>query len=111
LEQIAKEYHLYDVIPDIHGQAQKLIGALGELGYRERNGAWRHSDPSRHAVFLGDFIDRGPENGKVIRIVRSMVDAGTELRPVFRTFCLLTLRGHFPSHIFESLFWRFVADA
>ncbi|MFT4916690.1 MAG: hypothetical protein ACI9C3_002561, partial [Yoonia sp.] len=32
-----------------------------------------------------------------------------ELRPVFRTFCLLTLRGHFPSHIFESLFWRFVA--
>jgi hypothetical protein len=77
LEQIAKEYHLYDVIPDIHGQAQKLIGALGELGYRERNGAWRHSDPSRHAVFLGDFIDRGPENGKVIRIVRSMVDAGT----------------------------------
>ncbi len=35
----------------------------------------------------------------------------TELRPVFRTVCLLTLRGHFPSHIFESLFWRFVADA
>ncbi len=34
-----------------------------------------------------------------------------ELRPVFRTVCLLTLRGHFPSHIFESLFWRFVADA
>ena len=38
-------------------------------------------------------------------------DAGDELRPVFRTVCLLTLRGHFPSHIFESLFWRFVADA
>ena len=35
----------------------------------------------------------------------------SELRPVFRTVCLLTLRGHFPSHIFESLFWRFVADA
>ena len=40
------------------------------------------------------------------------VATGTnELRPVFRTVCLLTLRGHFPSHIFESLFWRFVADA
>ncbi|MFT4701649.1 MAG: hypothetical protein ACI9ND_002620 [Yoonia sp.] len=38
-------------------------------------------------------------------------EADLELRPVFRTFCLLTLRGHFPSHIFESLFWRFVADA
>ena len=35
----------------------------------------------------------------------------SELRPFFRTVCLLTLRGHFPSHIFESLFWRFVADA
>jgi transposase len=39
------------------------------------------------------------------------VKARIELRPVFRTVCLLTLRGHFPSHIFESLFWRFVADA
>lgn len=38
-------------------------------------------------------------------------DVFIELRPVFRTVCLLTLRGHFPSHIFESLFWRFVADA
>ena len=35
----------------------------------------------------------------------------SELRPFFRTVSLLTLRGHFPSHIFESLFWRFVADA
>jgi hypothetical protein len=39
------------------------------------------------------------------------VPCSSELRPVFRTVCLLTLRGHFPSHIFESLFWRFVADA
>ena len=35
----------------------------------------------------------------------------SELRPVFRTVCLLTLRGHFPSHIFESLFWGFAPDA
>ncbi len=68
---------MYDIIPDIHGQALKLKGALGELGYRERNGAWRHSDPTRHVVFLGDFIDRGPDNKEVIRIVRSMLDAGT----------------------------------
>lgn len=53
---------MFDVIPDIHGQADKLKGALGNLGYQERNGAWRHSDPTRHVVFLGDFIDRGPEN-------------------------------------------------
>ena len=43
--------------------------------------------------------------------VTGSVNLLAELRPVFRTVCLLTLRGHFPSHIFESLFWRFVADA
>ena len=42
---------------------------------------------------------------------RNLLNRLIELRPVFRTVCLLTLRGHFPSHIFESLFWRFVADA
>lgn len=68
---------MYDIIPDIHGQAAKLKGALAELGYRKRNGAWRHNDPNRRVVFLGDFIDRGPDNGEVIRIVRSMLDAGT----------------------------------
>ena len=34
-----------------------------------------------------------------------------ELRPYFRTGSLLTLGGHFPSHIFKSLFWGFVSDA
>ena len=29
----------------------------------------------------------------------------------FRTGSLLTLGGHFPSHIFKSLLWGFVADA
>ena len=47
---------------------------------------------------------------KVMTVI-ALLWGATELRPVFRTVCLLTLRGHFPSHIFESLFWRFVADA
>lgn len=70
---------MYDIIPDVHGQADKLKGALRELGYQERNGAWRHSDPARQVVFLGDFIDRGPDNREVIWIVGSMLDAGTAL--------------------------------
>ncbi|NRP31765.1 MULTISPECIES: metallophosphoesterase [unclassified Aliiroseovarius] len=68
---------MYDIIPDIHGQAGKLRAALCNLGYSEKRGAWRHTDPNRHAIFLGDFIDRGPDNGEVIRIVRGMIDAGT----------------------------------
>ncbi|MBS8225751.1 metallophosphoesterase [Vannielia litorea] len=68
---------MYDIIPDIHGQAEKFTSRLTSLGYRERRGAWRHDDPRRQVVFLGDFIDRGPRNGDVIDVVRRMVDAGT----------------------------------
>jgi calcineurin-like phosphoesterase family protein len=67
----------HDVIGDIHGQAGKLIALLQKLGYRDHLGAWRHSD--RSAIFVGDFIDRGPGNLETIRIVRKMVDAGTAL--------------------------------
>ncbi len=65
-----------DIIPDIHGQADKLTGLLSKLGYCETRGTWRHSEPGRSVVFLGDFIDRGPENARVLHIVRSMIDAG-----------------------------------
>jgi hypothetical protein len=70
---------VFDIIPDIHGQAGKLKAALTQLGYRKRKGAWRHSNPEQRCVFLGDFIDRGPENAEVISIVREMIDAGSAL--------------------------------
>ncbi len=38
------------------------------------------------------------------------VTVQTELRPFFRTVSLLTLRGHFPSHIFKSLHRCLVAN-
>lgn len=63
-----------DVIGDIHGQAQKLEALLRQLGYRERNGAWQH--PGRRALFVGDFIDRGPEQVRTLEIVRAMMQAG-----------------------------------
>lgn len=65
----------YDVIGDIHGQAEKLEALLRHLGYRERGGAWRH--PTRQARFVGDFIDRGPGQLRTLDIVRRMVDAGS----------------------------------
>lgn len=39
--------------------------------------AWRHSDPHRSAIFVGDFIDRGPGQLQTIGIVRSMLDTGS----------------------------------
>lgn len=68
---------MHDIIPDIHGHSSKLAHALDRLGYRHRRGAWRHDEPGRSCVFLGDFIDRGPDNAGVIRIVRDMIEAGT----------------------------------
>ncbi|CAM5353828.1 metallophosphoesterase [Rhodanobacter lindaniclasticus] len=67
----------YDVIGDIHGHAGALKTLLGKLGYRERAGVWRH--PERKALFIGDFIDRGPDQIETIRLVRGMVDAGAAL--------------------------------
>ena len=64
----------YDVIGDVHGQAGKLKALLRKLGYTE-SGSWK-PPAGRQAVFLGDLIDRGPEQVEVVRIVRGMMDAG-----------------------------------
>jgi hypothetical protein len=64
----------FDIIGDIHGHAARLEALLVKLGYRDQNGAWRH--PSRTAIFVGNFIDRGPEQLRTLEIVRAMLDAG-----------------------------------
>ena len=64
----------YDVIGDIHGQADKLEALLTRLGYRHRTDGWCH--PGRIAVFVGDFIDRGPHQVRTMNLVRRIVEAG-----------------------------------
>ena len=64
-----------DVIGDIHGHADRLEALLAALGYAETRGAWRH--PSRTAIFVGDFIDRGPGQRRTLDFVRAMLDAGS----------------------------------
>jgi aryl carrier-like protein len=66
---------MYDVIGDVHGQGAKLRGLLARMGYVDRAGAW-HAPQQRQAVFVGDLIDRGPQQLAVLDIVRRMVDAG-----------------------------------
>ena len=65
----------YDVIGDIHGHFDKLEALLKKLGYRQSKGAWRQ--PDRQAIFVGDFIDRGPRQLESVMTVRRMVDAGS----------------------------------
>lgn len=65
----------YDIIGDIHGHADALKAQLSGLGYRECAGVWRQ--PNRQALFVGDFVDRGPRQVETVAIVRAMVDAGS----------------------------------
>ncbi len=64
----------YHIIGDIHGQADKLERLLWRLGYDYNDGVYHH--PESKVVFLGDFIDRGPHQRRVLDIVRPMVEQG-----------------------------------
>jgi hypothetical protein len=64
-----------DLIGDIHGHADRLEALLKKLGYEKQNGAYQH--PERQVVFVGDYIDRGPDSPGVVKLVRAMVDAGS----------------------------------
>ena len=68
---------MYDLIGDIHGYASALKCLLRELGYQEQQGTWQH--PERKVIFLGDFVDRGPEQVETVQIARRMVEAGHAL--------------------------------
>lgn len=68
---------MYDIIGDIHGHASELEALLRKMGYREQRGVWSH--PQRQVIFLGDFIDRGPEQLKAVEIPRRMVESGHAL--------------------------------
>lgn len=65
---------MYDIIGDVHGQASHLKKLLVKMGYEKVNGTYSH--PLRKAIFVGDFINRGAEIRKTIRIIRSMVEEG-----------------------------------
>lgn len=67
----------YDVIGDIHGYADALRRLLIKLGYRDAEGTFRHE--TRKAIFVGDFVDRGPEQREVLQIARGMCEAGSAL--------------------------------
>jgi hypothetical protein len=83
---------VYDIIGDIHGHADELAALLRELGYRPGRGGYAH--PHRRAVFLGDYIDRGPQIRQVLEIVRGMTDRGAAVALLgnheFNALCFAT---------------------
>ena len=67
----------YDIIGDIHGEADALTRLLTKLGYAHDGSSWGHS--MRKVIFLGDFIDRGPSQKRTLEIVMPMVQEGNAL--------------------------------
>ena len=67
----------YDIIGDVHGCAFKLEAMLKELGYEMDPWAGAYGHPTRQALFVGDLIDRGPSQLRVLEVVKAMVDAGS----------------------------------
>ncbi|WP_044118395.1 metallophosphoesterase [Alkaliflexus imshenetskii] len=63
---------LYDIIGDIHGYPDELKALLVKLGYGQEKGYWSH--PQRRAIFVGDFVSRGPGTRDVLLIIRNMVE-------------------------------------
>lgn len=68
---------MYDIIGDIHGHADELHQLLSKLGYDNSKGYYSH--PERKAVFVGDFIDRGPKIRETLETVKAMTDHGAAL--------------------------------
>lgn len=65
---------MFDIIGDVHGEADKLKNLLTQMGYIPQNNIYSH--PERKAIFVGDFINRGPKIRETIRLIRGMVESG-----------------------------------
>ena len=64
----------FDIIGDIHGHTDELCELLEKLGYQKRNRCYKHGETDRKAIFVGDFIDRGPNIRETLSIVKPMDD-------------------------------------
>ncbi|MCP9488948.1 MAG: polynucleotide kinase-phosphatase [Solirubrobacteraceae bacterium MAG38_C4-C5] len=76
------EHGPFDVIGDVHGCYAELVELLEQLGYtvQETAGEVAVTPPAgRRAVFVGDYVDRGPDSPRVLRLVMGMAQAATAI--------------------------------
>ena len=60
-----------DIIGDIHGEIAALLSLLHRLGCDPER-----ATVERPIVFVGDFVDRGPDSVRVVELVQHLVTAG-----------------------------------
>ena len=73
----------FDIIGDVHGCFDELVELLKELGYEistQPDGEIVVEPPQgRKAIFVGDFVDRGPKVAEVLRLVMGMQKTGAAI--------------------------------
>lgn len=69
----------FDIIGDVHGCYDELLSLLVALGYRIEGRSLAVAPSGRRAVFVGDFVDRGPNSPAVLRHVITMMATGQAL--------------------------------
>lgn len=73
----------FDIIGDIHGCFDELVELLQKLGYEistQPDGETIVKPPKgRKAVFVGDYVDRGPKVAEVLRLIMRMHETGAAI--------------------------------
>lgn len=96
---------IIDIIGDIHGYADKLIGLLEQLGYRH-NGQYFVPPAGHRALFIGDLIDRGAQQLATLEIVFAMLDADVADAIMgnheYNALAFATLDPHHPKQYLRS---------
>ncbi|MFS8082555.1 MAG: metallophosphoesterase [Ginsengibacter sp.] len=103
---------MIDLIGDIHGHADTLEKLLQKLGYTKTNNYYSH--PERTAIFVGDYIDRGPKIKETLEIVKQMVDNGSAIALMgnheYNAICFNTPKpggGYLRKHSIQNIIQHF----
>lgn len=99
---------MIDLIGDIHGHADELEELLLKLGYTKVDGVYSHKN--RKALFVGDYIDRGPKIRETLQIVKSMVDSDNAIALMgnheYNALCFHFQKaegGHLRKHLIKNI--------
>ncbi|MDM8344827.1 metallophosphoesterase [Pseudochrobactrum sp. sp1633] len=91
----------FDIIGDIHGNSEKLHKLLNKLGYTKNNNSNGYTHSERKVIFLGDFIDRGPQQLDTVLTAKAMIESGSALAVMgnheYNAICYATPNPHQPN--------------